>query len=247
MAVMDEFKEERENIKNQPIKKRLAYFWYYYKWFVLGGILLVVIMVSTVYGILTRTTSALYGVVVNSVTLGDADAFIQDFTDYAGFDTSKYHADVNASLMIGNEVDETTLNSSQFIMVYMSAQDLDFAVMDPDTFNKFGYNDIYLDLRTCFSEEELAAMSDKLYYIDQVTLDEINELAADNIATESVVIPDPYKPDMMQEPVPIGINISGCSKFTDVYYYEGGTAYLGITSNSPHVDMVLTFLSYLFD
>lgn len=247
MAVMDEFKEEREKIKDQPFKKKLAYFWCYYKWFVIIGVLLVVAVVSTVYGILTRTTSALYGVVVNSMTLGDEDALMQDFTDYAGLDTNKYHAEINASLIIGSEVDETTLNSSQFIMVYMAAQDLDFAVMEPDTFARFTYNDIYLDLRQCFSEEELDAMSDKLYYMDKAVLDKINEMTAAEESTENVVLPDPFSPELMEEPIPVGINISGCSKLMDVYYYEGGTAYLGITTNSPHVDMVKTFLAYLFD
>ena len=32
MAVMDEFKEEREALKNGTPKQKLAYFWYYYKW-----------------------------------------------------------------------------------------------------------------------------------------------------------------------------------------------------------------------
>ena len=30
MAVMDEFKEEREALKNGTPKLQLAYFWYYY-------------------------------------------------------------------------------------------------------------------------------------------------------------------------------------------------------------------------
>lgn len=247
MAAMDEFREEREKIKSQPLKKRLAYFWCYYKWFAIIGVILIVAVISTVYGILTRTTSALYGVVVNSITLGDGDAFMQDFTDYAELDTKKYHAEINASLIIGSEVDETTLNSSQFIMVYMAAQDLDFAVMEPDTFGRFTYNDIYLDLRECFSAEELEAMSDKLYYMDKAVLDMINEMTAAEESTENIALPDPFSPELMEEPVPVGINISGCSKFMDVYFYEGGTAYLGITANSPHVDMVKTFLAFLFD
>ena len=34
MAVMDEFKEEREALKRGTPKQKLAYFWYYYKWHV---------------------------------------------------------------------------------------------------------------------------------------------------------------------------------------------------------------------
>ena len=35
MAVMDEFKEERERMKAQPFKVRFAYFWDYHKFHVL--------------------------------------------------------------------------------------------------------------------------------------------------------------------------------------------------------------------
>ena len=35
MAVMDEFKEEREALKRGTPKQKLAYFWYYYKWHVI--------------------------------------------------------------------------------------------------------------------------------------------------------------------------------------------------------------------
>ena len=35
MAVMDEFKEERERMKSQPFKVRFAYFWDYHKFHVL--------------------------------------------------------------------------------------------------------------------------------------------------------------------------------------------------------------------
>lgn len=247
MAVMDEFREERENIKNQSLKKRIAYFWTYNKWFVIIGILLLVVVISTVYGFLTRTDSALYGVVVNSLTVGDADALSQDFAEYAQLDTKEYSVDFNASLQISNDLDETTINSSQFIMVYMAAQDLDLAVMDPVNFEKFVYNDIYADLRNCLSEEQLAALSGRIFYMDKALLAHIEELTDAQESTAGVELPDPFAPEEMEDPVPIGIDISGCGKLMDVYYYEDGTAYLGIIANSPHVDMAVTFIEYLFE
>ena len=36
MPVMDEFREEREAIKNAGWDYKLKYFWDYYKWFVIG-------------------------------------------------------------------------------------------------------------------------------------------------------------------------------------------------------------------
>jgi len=41
MAVMDEFKEEREALKRGTPKQKLAYFWYYYKWHVIISVMII--------------------------------------------------------------------------------------------------------------------------------------------------------------------------------------------------------------
>ena len=41
MAVMDEFKEEREALKRGTPKQKLAYFWYYYKWHVIISVIII--------------------------------------------------------------------------------------------------------------------------------------------------------------------------------------------------------------
>lgn len=46
MAVMDEFKEEREALKNGTPRQKLAYFWYYYKWHVIIALVVIIMIVS---------------------------------------------------------------------------------------------------------------------------------------------------------------------------------------------------------
>ena len=45
MAVMDEFKEEREALRNGTPKEKLSYFWYYYKWHTLIGAFVILIAI----------------------------------------------------------------------------------------------------------------------------------------------------------------------------------------------------------
>ena len=45
MAVMDEFKEEREALKNGTPRQKLAYFWYYYKWHVIIALVVIIMIV----------------------------------------------------------------------------------------------------------------------------------------------------------------------------------------------------------
>lgn len=246
MAVMDEFKEERENLKNQPLKKKLSYFWTYYKWYVLGGLLAIIAIAATVRGFLTRTEDALYGIVVNGYASDNEEAFFNSFADYAGIDTDEYSVSLNSTLRMYDRIDESTLSASQFIMVYTSAGDLDIAVMDNAPFTKYAYSGIYLDLSTLLDSKLYASLSDRMYYMDNAVYRQIEELEANGQSSADVVLPDPFKPEDMQEPVPVGIDLTGCSRFMDTYYYESGTAYLGIVGNSRHMDTAVKFIEYLF-
>ena len=51
MPVMDEFKEEREKIKNAALKKKMQYYWYYYKYHLLAIAAAVVLVCAVIYTI----------------------------------------------------------------------------------------------------------------------------------------------------------------------------------------------------
>ena len=223
MALMDEFKEERESIKNQPFKKKISYFWTYYKWYVLGGIFAAVVLISIVSGFLNRTNYALYGAMINGIPFETEQAFLDGFMDYAGIDKDKNTVTFNTSLSFeGNSI-----GTAEFIMVYIAARDLDVIVGDPDSFSRYAYSSVYLDLSEALDAETIAALSEagRLYYIDRAVADKIEELQNTNQSSEEVTKPDPFHPEDMQEPVPVGIDISECSKFTDAYYYKEGSSY----------------------
>lgn len=54
MPVMDEFREEREAIKQKSRKEQWDYFWGYYKWYVIGGAALLAVIIYIIY---TRVTT----------------------------------------------------------------------------------------------------------------------------------------------------------------------------------------------
>lgn len=243
MALMDEFKEERESIKNQPFKKKISYFWTYYKWYVLGGIFAAVVLISIVSGFLNRTNYALYGAMINGIPFETEQAFLDGFMDYAGIDKDKNTVTFNTSLSFeGNSI-----GTAEFIMVYIAARDLDVIVGDPDSFSRYAYSSVYLDLSEALDAETIAALSEagRLYYIDRAVADKIEELQNTNQSSEEVTKPDPFHPEDMQEPVPVGIDISECSKFTDAYYYKEGSSYLGIVSNTKQLANAVKFITFL--
>lgn len=246
MAVMDEFKEEREQIKHQPLKKRLAYFWNYYKWFVLGGIFILIVGLMIYKDFSEKKEDALYGIIVNGYSLSDEEPLAAAFEEYAGIDTTKYSVSFNSSLHINETMDESGIMSGEFITVYMAAGDLDVAAMNPENFQKYAYAEGFLNLADYLDASLLEQLSDRLYYMDYALVKEVDRLNEQNLSMDSLVFPDPKKPEEMAEPIPVGIDLTDCTKFTDAYYYEEKTAYLGMVATSKSPDMAVKFIEFLF-
>lgn len=248
MPVMDEFKEEREKLKEQSFQKKLSYFWTYYKWHVIGGAIAVFAIFMTVKGILTKTEDVLYGVILNGSSRSFEEDILADaFEEYLQLDTKEYSVSFNSTLHMADTLDPFGMEAQQFIMVYSAGNDLDIATMDFPRFQKYAYESFYVDLTTCLSSEMLDKLSDKLYYVDLAVLQKINNLQDNNQSVEGAELPDPKKPEEMEQPVPVGIDVSGCSRFTDAYRYEEGPVYLGVIITSERKDMAVKFIEYLFE
>lgn len=247
MAVMDEFKEEREKIKEQSFKKKFSYFWYYYKWHVIGSIVGIAFLSSLIYEFATKKEDALYGVMLNGYILSEEDTLAQDFAEYAEIDTSEYAVQFNYTLRMSEQMTEDSLSAQEFLMVYSAAKDLDVCAMDPYCFDKYAYGSLFASLEPYLDSALLEKLSDKLYYVDYQVLLQIEEMQDNGESTTDIEIPDPHKPEEMEQPIPVGIDISGCSKFTDVYYYKETPTYIGIVISSERTDMAAKFIEYLFE
>lgn len=247
MPLMDEFREERAQIKNQPFKKKLNYFWTYYKWFVIVGVIVIILIVSGIRSYLDKKEFALYGVCLNAFPLyEEIDPLAAGFEEFAVINTDKYNVSFNSTLTLTDQMDQNGVNATQFITVYIAAKDLDVAVMDPIRFSKYAYQETYLDLRELLDADMLENLSDKLYYVDKSVIDEINALVSKSESIDDVEIPDPFKPEQMKEPIPVGINLNEAEKFTSAYYYDNNEAYLGVIVNTENREMALKLIQYLF-
>ena len=245
MAVMDEFKEERANLKNKPLRKKIGYFWMYYKWYVIVGVIAVAAIAGTAYSIANQKADALFGVTLNGMPTQNEEAFLNGFMEYAGIDTEEYTFNVNASLHMSSARDKSSMSAAEFIMVYTIAGDMDFMTADPWAYTHYMYNDIFADLSTLMDEETLQALEGKILYSDAAVIREIRELQSDGKSADAVSLPNPFHPEEMKEPVPVGIDISNCEAFTDAYYYQNGTAYIGIISSSDRKEVAVEFIEYL--
>ncbi|MBQ7781166.1 MAG: hypothetical protein IJ405_04000 [Lachnospiraceae bacterium] len=245
MAVMDEFKEERANLKNKSLWKKISYFWMYYKWYVIGILIAVLAIGGTVYSIATQKEEVLFGITLNGAPTMYEEDFVNGFMEYADIDAEESVVTINSTLRMNSSYSSESVGASEFIMVYTIAGDMDFAAMDPWGFTHYAYSSIFTDLSTLFTEKELEKLDGMVYYMDAAVARQIEELESAGKSADDVPLPNPFKPEEMQEPIPVGIDISGCRSFTDAYYYEGGTTYLAIINNSDSKDMAVKFAKYI--
>lgn len=250
MPVMDEFKEEREALKAQPFKKKLEYFWSYYKWHTIGSIVGVILLFVLVRDIADNKENAFFGILVNTYPrYEDTAAFDSAIEELLEIDTDKYQVTFDYNFYMSEVFDNNSYQTTQMIMVHTAAGDVDVMAMDTYNFNKYGYNSYYADLRLYLSEEQLAALNDRIFYVDAALVAEIEEESINNsYNTEEPPYPEnPFDPSTMKDPIPVGISLKGCEKFEEYFLYaDDQEGFIGIFPGTKNANKMPAFIDYLF-
>jgi hypothetical protein len=118
--------------------------------------------------------------------------------------------------------------------------------MDEASFAMYGYDCTFLDLETCLDKEFLDSVSDKLFYVDLPLAEEYRRRQDEDESTE--VFPAGSDTESMDDPHPVGIDVSGCTGLLRAYGYteEDGPLYIGIVRNSKRTDAAVKFVQFLF-
>ncbi len=249
MALMDEFKEERESIKNGTLKQKAAYFWEYYRWHVIIPVAIIIAISCYIYQLATKTDDIVNGILLNTHNVEAqtlADQVASDFSKEMKIDTKKYSVSLNTALRYtANETnDVSNYESIQALIAWIGAGTVDFITSDEDTMTEFAYSEYFVDLREILSKDEIAKYEPYFLYIDLAVIEAKNNAADNNQTTETITIPDCRKPETMEEPVPVLIDIKQCEALSEIYS-GAETLVLGITSNAPNKEMTLNFLNYM--
>ena len=118
MPLMDEFREERQAIKNASFKKKWEYFWEYYKWYVIGGAAIIFLLSIFIRDMINKKDWIFYGAMINAVPIEEqADIFLNDFVELAQLDTETYSVMLDTSYsIIKGSYDEISGAAAQKLM-----------------------------------------------------------------------------------------------------------------------------------
>lgn len=252
MAVMDEFKEEREAIKEASFKKRAEYFWDYYKIHTLVTIVVIVGIIIFVQSYLTAKDSVLFAAMVNSYAeVDDIEEIQTEYLELIEANSLLYSATISSSIYLDFETEDTNHQySMQMLVTYLAAGEMDILAGDEEAVGTLAYQNAFMDLEEVLTEEEIAMYEDQFFYVDQAVVDEVellNDEYADTTEYPDYVYGD--NPDEMEDPVAIGIYADLDSTMMETfYYYEEEEGYIiGIISNSARLDNAREFMMMMLD
>ena len=250
MPVMDEFREEREALKNGTFKQKLQYFWDYYKWHVICGGFGVILLIIFIKDMLDNKDFAFYGFFINTNTNeAVSTAFLDTFSELAGLDTETYAVVIDSSqTIVRNSYDEITNAAHQKLTISIMAEEVDFVAMDEDTFGQYASTSTYFDLREILTEEQIEKFEPYFYYVDMADVRKIEESRKQ--ASYDVYQGAEYdhtSPEGLEDPVPMAIYINGSEKLAAAYDFYGNPAVLGIPLNTKHLDTSLQFMEYIIE
>lgn len=247
MKVSEYIRQAWASVKEQPPKQRWEYFWEYYKFPAIAVVLVIVLAIQGVISLVNTKDTVLTGVTLNCKLGVKAEDFWDGFYEYAGIDSKESEAAVYTDINLLTGQSKNNADAIQRIMAGIAIHDMDFIVGKDEAFRMCAYSTggMLADLRDFLDEATLAKLSDRIYYIDGAVLEEINKPVGEQVEPELLTYPDPHKPEAMKDPIPVGINISGCEAFVKGYYLSGATVYWGIVPNTIRADLVLQMLTYL--
>jgi len=244
MAVMDEFREEREQLRTAPLKVKWQYFKDYYLLWTLGALFLIGIAAAFLYSVLTQKEEVFRAVLINrapsmtaetEVEQAFADSFLtnpkreqividtsirmQLLTD--GEETGEMPGDGTSAAEEAQNIAITgikyTYEDEEKLMLLVMTGGADLLVAEQNLFERYVAAEWYQDLRGILDEETLASYKsqDRLLYSGDV---------------------------------PIGIRMDDSELFTTNYpdTEEHDTpSYAGIVNGCLHPDAAAAFLQFL--
>ena len=229
MALMDEFKEERESIKDKPLKEKFAYYWYYYKWRVIIPIIIAVIGFNFISTIINKPKIILDGMFINIAdfnTLEQLDLYTASFVESQELDPEKYIIAYNPNHTYISEEKRATMSETDYdpsankyaiqnVVAQLGSKSLNFVIGPADSLLELDSNQLFADLSEILTEEQ-------------------------QIAYESCYI---YLED--EETIPILLDIGQCKELQEIYGQDNLNLAIGIIADMKEMDMMLKFIDYI--
>lgn len=174
MSLRDDLQKEKKKLSRLSFGGKLQYIFDYYKFWILGAVVLIGLVWSVGSTILHNKPTGFYAMLLNAGGTdlsGQADeAAGAAFAEAAGLDDEKQKIIVDTSATFNpNDQSQFSMAQNAKIGALYQAHEIDVMVADPGVFTYYALNGSFVDLRDVLDDETLAAYetAGQVYYIDQ--------------------------------------------------------------------------------
>lgn len=245
MAVMDEYKEERESIKQAPLKEKIEYFFDYYKWQTIGGLLIFILVGSVVYDVLTNKEVVMSATLINTFSYenNSYDEFIAEVSERMGIDTNTQEIYIDSEYYL-DFVEEgyDHVDSLSVLYTLAAGNSVDIMASDEYTIARLAYKDLLMPLENYLSDELLEKYADQMIYIDGAVQEILFEIGLD--LDYEGEYPEYLYGDSegMEDPIAIGLIMEYDTALGECGMFVGDYGVIGVVSTCLNLEYALEFL-----
>lgn len=223
----------KESFRKMDTPHKIEYIYTYYKWFILLGLIALVILGNTIYRQVTKKAVPLYVGFANVVVGPELEQTLTlDFLEQQGLNPKKNEVLVYTGLYLSNDPSQQdhqyAYASSMKVMAAVNAKKLDVVLMNKEAYDLLSGKGYLMPL------EELSPSAAPYLTQNEVILESNAIDVALNTATEYHIV---------TETVVNGVEVSTFPCFQDAGF--DGRVYFGILNNTQHQDTALAYLSWL--
>lgn len=259
-AISDDIRDQHKKMKDMSFKERFNYFWYYYKIHTIVIICIIIFAISFISNIVNAKGYSFYGMMLNANSLS-AEKLEASFNEYAGLDTEKYECFIDTESTLSYQtMSEFDMATAQRLIALIQTKDLDAVVFDSEIYSNYARNEMFIDLRTIFSPEDIAKYEDYFYYVDQAEITAAQEADAFDVANEATAVEEEITmedilaeadthrhPENMEDPIPVGVFLDESTFEIQTNAYSDFIPVYGITVTTLRPATSIKYLDYLWD
>lgn len=220
--------ERRKHLKEAaslPLDKRITYYLNYFKGWLIGIPLALILSFVFVKAFFFGPESVLYGYFVNApgTMHVEEDVFLEDFISYAGIDSPKEKVYFNSTFSLEN-AEPAELSK---LLSALTLGEIDFFICEETAYEELALGGLLTDLDAWLTPEEKALYNDRL----------VRFITADRDSS--------VEPSLCEGKL-VAIDVTDSLRLQESGAYEGAARiYFCIAVNAPHKENTLHFLEWI--
>lgn len=251
MSWKADLEQAKHIFKTGTPKEKAEYIWDYYKIPIIVILVLIYLIINIVHSQLTAKDYVLQGLFLNTLTEAEAVQELEDgFLEAYPIDQDKEDVFLDTSIYYLPDSDQASLDTSyqaiQVLSVRVAAGEIDSMAAETEILTDFAYDGYFSDLSEVLSDEQYRKYEPYFLYYDKAVMEELSDVDYTLEEADAVILPDPAKPELMEEPVPVMIDITECEKLSLLYPNSAKNYAFALIVNGPHTEKALELLEYLF-